>query len=113
MPEHPPHPGRQQLRREKYGQDEQHVLPRGRPEEAPSLSVFVHREHTASWVRYSFVMLTSFNTFFENQNTSHATMRKSSAAPNASSLELPAREFAGLGYREATCCLRAAGETPS
>jgi hypothetical protein len=48
-------------------------------------------------------MLTSFNTFFENQNTSHATMTTSSAAPNAFSLELPAREFASLGYREAAC----------
>src|SRR5260370_32293437 len=81
MREQPPHPGRHQLRREKRDQDEQHVLPRQWPEEAPRLSVFVHRDHVASWVRYFFETLASFNTFFENQNTSHATMRKSSPAP--------------------------------
>ncbi len=41
------------------------MLPRQWPEEAPLLSVFVHRDHAASWVRYFFVTLASFNTFFE------------------------------------------------
>src|SRR5260370_12823126 len=81
MLEQPPHPARHQLRREKHDQDEQHVLPRQWPEEAPRLSVFVHRDHAPSRVRYFFVTLASFNTFSETQNTSHATMRTSSPAP--------------------------------
>src|SRR2546422_7301862 len=32
--------------------------------------------------RYFFVTRSSFSTFFENQNTSHATMRKSAPAPS-------------------------------
>src|SRR6267143_2272588 len=91
MPEQPPHPARQQLRGEKHGEDEQHVLPREGPEEAPSLSVFVHGEHAASRVRYVFVTLASFNTFFENQNTSQPTMRKSTAAPKTG----PSRRWTG------------------
>src|SRR5438445_701926 len=41
--------------------------------------------------RYFFVTRSSFSTFFENQNTSHATMRKSAPAPRMIAVPPPQR----------------------